>query len=1094
LIRNILTSLALTTIAFTSFCQENEYKSAKDYALEGGTFYADEQYEQAFEAFRKVNYNDTAYFDLTLAALEAASKTDMVDSILIITTNVLEDDRYNPLKEKFVIMKGYGLLQQEKNEETLAFYDSYASEFPRSSVIQYNRSVALYNLKRYDEAIEALQTSIRFNPRYAAAHIKLGLICAEAEDYTKAALCMNMALFHSAAEDNALMLIATLENIYAMDMDESIGAVNYREDEDFDEIDLLIKNKVAESKKYKIGFKFPYNVFKYNHLVFSQIEYDESSNGFWNQNYVRFFQEIMEEDLFDYFSYYQCVRVENPKVQKTISKNMSRIKSSLSETADFFAKFMNERMVWDGTEYVKNDLIHYGAYGFNAKVKTNADGKQVGPYLAFTDDGLVEAEGTLDSDGKQDGLWTFYDEDGRLSIKTVFKAGELDGTRSTYYENGSLSQRFDVKESSIDGKLELFTAFNQLYKEVPYEEGKENGTLKSYYNTGELYLTQEYKEGVLDGPSLQYFASGEEKAKETYVDGKLDGEYVELYRNGTFRTKGQYEEGEPVGHWEYYYDNGQLREQGDFKNGLRIGLWKRFSKNGKLSEETNYGETGKKIGVYKEYDLDEKLILELTYKGEEIIEYKTYDENGKILGQGEKKRRELEFENYWSNGQLRAKGNYYKGNRVGTWKFYNQYGVLTSEEPHNEEGELHGEALNYFDNGQLETSIMYKDGERHGLLKDYFRNGTLYKTGYMYEGQSVGEWRFYYKDGTLNSTAFFQDGERMGEAVFYDEKGRLDEILTWYRGVLQSIEQFDTNGVSLYKMELKDGKNPDVHFVNSVGKVVQDRAYDGAQVNGNSVFYYGSGKVRAKGLEVDGDNHGEWEWFHENGKIETRGSYEYGTRIGKWVWYFEDGQVDVELTYDDGNIEGERLSYYRDGTLESKTYYRNDELHGKCTYYDEAGEVLIIRYYKDGRMLGYSYLGKDGNEVDMIPFDNQNGLIETFYKNGNTAYRVEYKDGYKHGKSVEYHSNGKEAITRQFEKGQLVGERKQYYPSGKLKNVGTYYYGDRHDTRTSYYENGKVKSIENYIMGTLYGRAIYYKPDGTIEREVQYYDDSQIND
>jgi antitoxin component YwqK of YwqJK toxin-antitoxin module len=577
-IKNIVTSLVLISVAFQGFSQDKEYKSAKDYAIEGATFFADEQYEQAFEAFSQVNYNDTAYYELTLAALESAAEVDMIDSLLAISTRVLEDDRYNPMKEKFIIMKGFGLIQQEKYEETVAFYDSYLNEFPKSSLIHYNRAVALYDLKRYDESVDALQTSLRFNPRNAAAHIKLALICAEAEDYTKAALCMNMALFLSAAEERALTLISALEEIYAMDIEKKIGKVNYREDEDFEEIDLLIKNKVAENKKYKIGFKFPYNVFKYNHLVFDQIEYDESSNGFWNQNYVRFFKEIMNNDEFNYFSYFQSIRIENPKVQKTLSRNTTSIKNSVTRVASFFAKFMNERRVWNGTDYVANDLVHYGSYGFNAKVKYNEDGSQVGPYVAYSDGGLVEAEGTLDSDGKQDGLWTFYDENGLLSIKTNFSGGELDGMRSTYYANGSLKDRFNVKDGEIDGKVELFTAYNKLRREIPYDNGKENGTLKAYYNTGELYLEQEFVDGELNGKSTQYFANGDESVKQNYLDGKNDGEYLELYRGGGIRTKGQYEEGEPAGHWEYYYKNGQLRERGDFKNGYRIGLWNAMRK------------------------------------------------------------------------------------------------------------------------------------------------------------------------------------------------------------------------------------------------------------------------------------------------------------------------------------------------------------------------------------------------------------------------------------------------------------------------------------------------------------------------------------
>ena len=124
--------------------------------------------------------------------------------------------------------------------------------------------------------------------------------------------------------------------------------------------------------------------------------------------------------------------------------------------------------------------------------------------------------------------------------------------------------------------------------------------------------------------------------------------------------------------------------------GNRVGIWKTLSANGKLAEESNYGETGKKTGVYKDYNLDGNLVLELTYKGEEIITYKTFDNNGKVLSEKEKTKKKLDFVTYHKNGKIRMEGSYTKGEPTGIWKDYNQYGVVIYERNYNEEGNLDG--------------------------------------------------------------------------------------------------------------------------------------------------------------------------------------------------------------------------------------------------------------------------------------------------------------------------------------------------------------------------------------------------------------------
>ena len=80
-------------------------------------------------------------------------------------------------------------------------------------MLYYNLASTYTEQKKYDLAVEALQNSIRFNPKYYASHSRLGQICAEAGYITKAALAYNMAIFLSAGDDGSLYLINSLEEL-----------------------------------------------------------------------------------------------------------------------------------------------------------------------------------------------------------------------------------------------------------------------------------------------------------------------------------------------------------------------------------------------------------------------------------------------------------------------------------------------------------------------------------------------------------------------------------------------------------------------------------------------------------------------------------------------------------------------------------------------------------------------------------------------------------------------------------------------------------------------------------------------------------------
>ncbi len=94
-----------------------------------------------------------------------------------------------------------------------------------------------------------------------------------------------------------------------------------------------------------------------------------------------------------------------------------------------------------------------------------------GHNILFDEDGR-RLEGNKEN-GKKEGLWKKYFEDGKLLNESHYKHGKLDGTSKTYYENG------------------------ELYGEDNYKNGIKNGICTRYSSTGKLTIEAIYKEGEI---------------------------------------------------------------------------------------------------------------------------------------------------------------------------------------------------------------------------------------------------------------------------------------------------------------------------------------------------------------------------------------------------------------------------------------------------------------------------------------------------------------------------------------------------------------------------------------------------------------------
>jgi len=60
---------------------------------------------------------------------------------------------------------------------------------------------------------------------------------------------------------------------------------------------------------------------------------------------------------------------------------------------------------------------------------------------------------------------------------------------------------------------------------------------------------------------------------------------------------------------------------------------------------------------------------------------------------------------------------------------------------------------------------------------------------------------------------------------------------------------------------------------------------------------YAGGQTKASGSTLDGELHGEWEWFRTDGTLMRTGEFDRGRQIGVWRTWARDGSLVKETRF-----------------------------------------------------------------------------------------------------------------------------------------------------------------------------------------------------
>ncbi len=389
-----------------------------------------------------------------------------------------------------------------------------------------------------------------------------------------------------------------------------------------------------------------------------------------------------------------------------------------------------------------------------------------------------------------------------------------------------------------------------------------------------------------------------------------------------------------------FRSNGRLVAKGNFMSGIPDGNWIHYSRYNEFEKEVKKSEISYKNGmlhgkynIYHEDD-DQNIIIEkrlyefdlpITIESSGLYQkkYEYKDDREKIatsihsdssgiklqqswvvFGYKSKKYDGIGYQHgYYFNKLARdsssysplAEGNYFRGARVGEWRFFNKQGELISAKIYPEIPENEQQFLIYDEQGKIRISGFFVDDKRIGIWKYFYNSKLEYEEAYNSNGERISR-THHYISGGIEFTPYLNN-QKHGQKIIFNEDYRLRSIENYENGSLNGTSIFFNDDGTIRKESI---------FINSREFTVKESEESGYYENGflNGHFVHYNYRTRKKSSE---------------------GDYWNGYRIGIWIEYGQDGAY-------------------------KKIYYPTDkeELMNQCGH---GMAELTEQYDKDGNLI-----------------------------------------------------------------------------------------------------------------------------------------------
>ncbi len=285
----------------------------------------------------------------------------------------------------------------------------------------------------------------------------------------------------------------------------------------------------------------------------------------------------------------------------------------------------------------------------NGQVKSRIDYRfdmPSGHYVEYHANGTKAVEGDYGTStkdvrrGREEGEWREWYDNGQLERTANYEDGRLQGSFAEWHANGTM--RFETvfesrgrKDEMLNGRTRWWYENGQLLAEGFYENGLINGPWREWYPNGNLHVEAVFQGSRVSGSLKEYYEDGKQRAIGQYeVRGRSmmrTGQWTSWYPSGAKESMGGYVDNDRMGRWQTWYENGNLKEDAFHKAGALDGTFKDFHPNGQLRSEGRYTSSNKlKVGAAATF-----LVYYPTFRTKReslaVGTWKFYDDKGVLL-------------------------------------------------------------------------------------------------------------------------------------------------------------------------------------------------------------------------------------------------------------------------------------------------------------------------------------------------------------------------------------------------------------------------------------------------------------------------------
>lgn len=684
-----------------------------------------------------------------------------------------------------------------------------------------------------------------------------------------------------------------------------------------------------------------------------------------------------------------------------------------------------------------------------------------------------------------------------------------------------------------NGYAEAYNAQGSMEGKGNYKDDKHDGVWTFYYRTGEKYSEVSVKEDKRDGPYTQWYRNGTLKEKGTNKNGEMDGEFKTYHSSGALRVQGTLKDGKQIGAGSKFYNTGSPEMEYTYKDGELDGMLREFYAIGPVYAESNY-TVGKVNGVAKQFFVDGKV-----YDQKNFI-------NGNIDG---------EFKKYYQNGKVQNEGKAVANNAVGEWKYYYPNGKLEKSRLMDDKGRDHGASTSYaengvayytetYDHGQLKNISVqkpdgtgkkdWKVGKQPQEVEFYDQNGTVSAKGQLANTGREGKWEDFAGEGYLKQSATFKAGNQEGVVSEFFATGGVETTISMKNGVREGLfTDYFYNGKVLSTGNYVEGKKwqewidfnndgtlaakywyqndeligkqqyYDVLGKESLREYYNDEGFRTAIVvidtNGNAIdsvsLSSGFGKVSTKHRTgyayqdaefVGGIKHGTFTWHYPNGKLFSTGKYNNGYTEGFWITNYPNGNIKDSGNYVFGKRAGVWNTFGVFGTLVTSSVYEYGDRHGLSKYFLN-GKIEKSEAYEYGRLHGSTIYFTPDSSIQVVKYYHDGVLVGYSYEDA--AHKLLPMIPLKNasGQIAAKFANGKPSYTCMVKNGYIEGAEKRFYTNGQLADQRNYQNSQLDGEVKAFFPDGKIMTQAVAKSGRYHGPYNTFHPNGKPKSIGAYY-------